>query len=97
MVRAFDRASDEALDPTFEDLHTRLDDPRIAAGGRDIGGRVALAVYRCTKPVIRAVNGAAVGIGETQPSPAVRRTCRRFFPRITDARPQRAATTAARA
>ncbi len=32
---------------------------------RDTGGRVALAIYRCTKPVIGAINGAAIGIGST--------------------------------
>jgi len=36
-------------------------DPRL----RDIGGRVTLAIYDCLKPVIAAVNGAAVGIGAT--------------------------------
>jgi enoyl-CoA hydratase/carnithine racemase len=30
---------------------------------------VALAVYRCTKPVIGAINGAAVGIGATMTLP----------------------------
>jgi enoyl-CoA hydratase/carnithine racemase len=32
---------------------------------RDTGGRVTLAVHRCRKPVIAAINGAAVGIGAT--------------------------------
>ena len=32
---------------------------------RDGGGRVALAVYDCLKPVIAAVNGPAVGVGIT--------------------------------
>ena len=32
---------------------------------RDTGGLVTLAIYRCTKPVIGAINGAAVGIGAT--------------------------------
>jgi enoyl-CoA hydratase/carnithine racemase len=60
---------DESLQPTLEDLHTRLDDPEIVAGVRDTGGRVSLAVYRCTKPVIGAINGAAVGIGATMTLP----------------------------
>ncbi len=32
---------------------------------RDIGGRLTLRIYDCLKPVIGAVNGAAVGIGAT--------------------------------
>jgi enoyl-CoA hydratase/carnithine racemase len=34
-------------------------------GVRDSGGRVALRIYECLKPVIAAINGAAVGIGAT--------------------------------
>jgi len=56
---------DESLEPTLDDMRTRLDDPRIARGVRDTGGRVALAIFDCAKPVIGAVNGAAVGIGAT--------------------------------
>jgi enoyl-CoA hydratase/carnithine racemase len=32
---------------------------------RDTGGRVSLAIYDCKKPVIAAINGAAVGVGAT--------------------------------
>ena len=60
---------DESLEPTLADLHDRLDDPEIVAGVRDTGGRVALAIYACTKPVIAAINGAAVGIGATMTLP----------------------------
>ena len=60
---------DESLSPTLADLHDRLDDPEVVAGVRDTGGRVSLAVYRCPKPVIGAVNGAAVGIGATMTLP----------------------------
>jgi len=56
---------DESLTPTMEDMHKRLDDPRMIASVRDTGGRVALAIYDCKKPVIAAINGAAVGIGAT--------------------------------
>lgn len=56
---------DESQRPTLEDLHTRLDDAAIRDGVRDTGGRVTLAIYNCTKPVIAAINGAAVGIGAT--------------------------------
>ena len=60
---------DESLEPTMADLQDRFEDPEVVAGVRDTGGRVALAVYRCTKPVIGAINGAAVGIGATMTLP----------------------------
>jgi enoyl-CoA hydratase/carnithine racemase len=56
---------DETLTPTMEDVTARLDDPRIARGVRDTGGRVSLAIYASKKPVIAAINGAAVGVGAT--------------------------------
>lgn len=56
---------DESLQPTLQDMHERLDDPVIVDGVRDTGGRVTLAIYACRKPVIGAINGAAVGIGAT--------------------------------
>ena len=55
----------EAVTPTFADMRERLDDPEVIRGVRDTGGRVTLAIYRCRKPVIAAINGAAVGIGAT--------------------------------
>ncbi|PHH73536.1 hypothetical protein CDD83_4717 [Cordyceps sp. RAO-2017] len=39
--------------------------PERADRHRDQGGRVALAVFRCAKPVVAAVNGSAVGVGIT--------------------------------
>ena len=51
--------------PTPEDMETRFDDEAFIRGVRDTGGRVTLAIYACTKPVIAAVNGPAVGIGAT--------------------------------
>jgi enoyl-CoA hydratase/carnithine racemase len=56
---------DESLAPDLEDMQQRLEDPDILTGVRDTGGRVTLAIYNCTKPVIAAINGAAVGIGAT--------------------------------
>lgn len=56
---------DEAQRPSVSDMHDRLDDPAIHQGVRDTGGRVTLAIYDCPKPVIGAINGAAVGIGAT--------------------------------
>ena len=55
----------EQLRPSMQDMDYRLDDPEILDGVRDAGGLVTLAIYRCTKPVIAAINGAAVGIGAT--------------------------------
>jgi enoyl-CoA hydratase/carnithine racemase len=59
----------EDLQPTMRDLTERLDDPEIVQGVRDTGGLISLAVYDCTKPVIGAINGAAVGIGATMTLP----------------------------
>ncbi|WP_280436348.1 crotonase/enoyl-CoA hydratase family protein [Nocardia carnea] len=60
---------DESLTPTLDDMRTRLHDPEIERGVRDTGGRVALAIYQCPKPVIAAINGPAVGIGATMTLP----------------------------
>ncbi len=56
---------DETLAPTMADMQDRLEDPEILAGVRDTGGRVALAIFACRKPVVAAINGAAVGVGAT--------------------------------
>lgn len=56
---------DEDRSPTMDDMEHRLEDPDIHNGVRDTGGRVTLAIYDCKKPVIAAINGAAVGIGAT--------------------------------
>jgi enoyl-CoA hydratase/carnithine racemase len=55
----------EGLKPSLTDLDTRYDDDEIVRGVRDTGGRVTMAIFACTKPVIAAINGAAVGIGAT--------------------------------
>ena len=55
----------EDLQPTLADMRERLDDPEIEAGVRDTGGQLTLAIFNCRKPVIAAINGAAVGIGAT--------------------------------
>lgn len=54
---------DESQNPGLADMDD-LDDPAIAEV-RDTGGRVTLAIHACRKPVIAAINGAAVGIGAT--------------------------------
>ena len=55
---------DESMSPGLADMQ-QLDDPALIAGVRDTGGRVTLAIHDCRKPVIAAINGAAVGIGAT--------------------------------
>ena len=55
----------QSLQPTMKDMDTKLEDPEIIKGVRDTGGRVTLAIYDCKKPIIAAINGAAVGIGAT--------------------------------
>ena len=60
---------DESLAPTLADLQERPVRTEIERGVRDTGGRVALAMYECTKPIVGAINGAAVGIGATMTLP----------------------------
>ncbi|MAC35761.1 MAG: enoyl-CoA hydratase [Haliea sp.] len=60
---------DESQQPGLGDLRERLDDPAIETGVRDTGGRVALAMLACRKPIVGAINGAAVGIGATMTLP----------------------------
>ena len=43
----------------------KLSDERV----RDSGGRLTLRIFQCKKPVIGAINGAAVGIGATMQLP----------------------------
>jgi enoyl-CoA hydratase/carnithine racemase len=47
------------------DVVETLSDPRV----RDGGGLLTLRIYQCKKPVIAAVNGAAVGVGVTMQLP----------------------------
>jgi enoyl-CoA hydratase/carnithine racemase len=56
---------DGTLRPTNADMRERFDDPDIQRGAREPGGKLALAIYACKKPVIAAINGPAVGIGAT--------------------------------
>lgn len=60
---------DETLNPDLAALNAHWDDPAYVQGVRDTGGRVSLAVHDCKKPVIGAINGAAVGIGATMTLP----------------------------
>lgn len=56
---------DESLRPTPEEFRAGYDRAPYAEGVRDTGGKVTLAIHALPKPVIAAVNGAAVGIGAT--------------------------------
>ncbi|MGB3698126.1 MAG: crotonase/enoyl-CoA hydratase family protein [Gordonia sp. (in: high G+C Gram-positive bacteria)] len=58
---------DDTRRPTLADM-SDLDDPRLDRI-RDGGGRLTLAIHACRKPVIAAINGAAVGIGATMTLP----------------------------
>ncbi|EGD54592.1 crotonase/enoyl-CoA hydratase family protein [Gordonia neofelifaecis] len=58
---------DNSKRPGLADLED-LDDPELARV-RDTGGRVTLTIHDCRKPVIAAINGAAVGIGATMTLP----------------------------
>ena len=51
---------DESLEPTPEDLRAHLTEAPYHDGVRDTGGRVTLAIHALPKPVIAAINGAAV-------------------------------------
>ena len=56
---------DESQQPTLEDVSERGDEAQILHGVRDEGGLVSLAIFECKKPVIAAINDAAVGVGAT--------------------------------
>ena len=56
---------DESAAPTSQLLRDQLTEPPFQDGVRDTGGKVTLAIHDCDKPVIAAINGAAVGIGAT--------------------------------
>lgn len=58
-------ALDETAAPDMAMLRDHFDDPHVVRRIRDKGGRVALAIHACRKPVVAAINGAAVGVGAT--------------------------------
>lgn len=56
---------DESQRPTMASMRESVGASLDRDGVRDEGGRVTLAIFNCKKPVIAAINGAAVGIGAT--------------------------------
>lgn len=77
--RAFCAGADLSAGAKTFDYDQRTDRPEKGGGAktltydmeeaRDGGGRLTLRIFRCLKPVIAAVNGAAVGVGSTMQLP----------------------------
>jgi enoyl-CoA hydratase/carnithine racemase len=66
--RAFCAGADLGGGAKTFDADAKGDRPRDTIP-RDSGGRVTLRIFQCTKPVIAAMNGSAVGIGVTMTLP----------------------------
>ena len=77
--RAFCAGADLSAGAKTFDYDNRTDRPDKGSGqggltyemeeARDGGGRLTLRIFECLKPVIAAVNGAAVGVGSTMQLP----------------------------
>lgn len=77
--RAFCAGADLSAGAKTFDYDKRTDRPEKGGGAktltyemeeaRDGGGRLTLRIFKCLKPVIAAVNGAAVGVGSTMQLP----------------------------
>jgi enoyl-CoA hydratase/carnithine racemase len=64
--RGFCAGADQAAGGETFDWRARGGDGEVP---RDGGGRFVLRVFECTKPVIAAINGPAVGVGATMTLP----------------------------
>ncbi len=56
---------DESMAGILPSLLDLAIDSEELIGVRDLGGRLSLSILNCRKPVIGAINGAAIGIGAT--------------------------------
>jgi enoyl-CoA hydratase/carnithine racemase len=56
---------DESQSPDLDYARSEFGALERRDGIRDEGGRVSLAIFACKKPIIAAINGAAVGVGAT--------------------------------
>jgi len=63
--KAFCAGADLSPGPSTWDMSEREGRHVPIGEHRDRGGKVSLAIFNCRKPVIAAINGAAVGIGIT--------------------------------
>lgn len=63
--KAFCAGADMASGNDTFDRMVRPESNTAMSDHRDGGGQVALAIFRCRKPVIGAINGHAVGVGIT--------------------------------
>jgi enoyl-CoA hydratase/carnithine racemase len=67
--RAFCAGADLSSGPSTFDFSKRVGRDIPIREHRDLGGQIALAIFKCRKPVIGAINGHAVGVGITMTLP----------------------------
>ncbi len=60
---------DPSMDLGPAELAARWQEPEVAEGVREPGGKLTLAILECRKPIIAAINGPAVGVGSTMTLP----------------------------